>query len=1026
ILVAIPTAVAPSAKEALTLVSRVLSLTSAVGYYIGFSPPRWVRQAWQMAEFREFLRGLDAESATARLSATLDRLGPAATRAVGGKAAFVAVCEPEADDAALRLHGSGEPLDLSGSPDVGVAWRENKPLATTEPRRWGTALRPLAEAAGGAHTALVAPLSAHNARYGVLIVLLEQRSLFVEDELDLLSAFAEQAALAMEAGRLFRATERSASERQALLSLSQALAEQSDLAVIADRIGEQVSELFPATSWKLLVKVQDEDPLEVVATHGTGETERVGRRISDAHGISGQVFRTGEPVLLGDVRTAVNYAGPDPNVRSLLIVPLLYHQTPLGVMVLESQRVAAFTPDHQALASIMAADAAVAVARAQLVERLRQQNVLVERANRMKSEFLANMSHELRTPLNAIIGFSEVLLDPDLSEMPDEQRAEFLENIHRSGKHLLGLINDILDLSKVEAGRMELHPEPLGLSQLIQGCLDIVKPLAAKKHIQLHGACEPAELMVYADAARVKQVLYNLLSNAVKFTPDGGRVSVDASVQGEEVHVAVTDTGVGIASEDRELVFEEFRQVDGAATREQEGTGLGLALVRRLVELHGGRIWLRSTVGEGSTFTFALPIEPAREVGEPKAAPAKEATPLPVRESQGGLPVVIIEDERAAAELLTLHLTRAGYDVHRAASAAEAVGLIKEVKPFAITLDVLMPDRDGWDILASLKSDPETRDIPVIVVSVVDNRELGFALGASDYLVKPIDRRALLGALERLIAQRPAGAQPVVLAVDDDPSALQLVAHVLQGSECELVTAGGGVEALEVLRSRSIDLVLLDLMMPEVSGFDVLREMRASSRTSHIPVVVCTAKDLTRQEQAELRGQVESIVQKGTGPSDLLLELLQLERFYPRLADIVGGPSGHAVSGNFLPHLERELSRAERHQRPFSLLAAALRDAEGHNGHDLAPLCDAFNGVLRRYDLAAHDGEEVLVLLPETPPEQAQTVAQKLKSAAEPLTAEWQSQLRFGLASYPAEAQVAPELLHRARSRLAEVERDAC
>jgi CheY-like chemotaxis protein/GGDEF domain-containing protein/two-component sensor histidine kinase len=637
------------------------------------------------------------------------------------------------------------------------------------------------------------------------------------------------------------------------------------------------------------------------------------------------------------------------------------------------------------------------------------------------------MSHELRTPLNAIIGFSEVLLDPDLSDMPDDQRAEFLDNIHRSGKHLLGLINDILDLSKVEAGRMELHPEPLAVSTLVQGCLDIVKPLAAKKHIDLKAACEPAELLVEADAARVKQVLYNLLSNAVKFTPEGGRVSVDATIQGEEVHVAVQDTGVGIAADDQELVFEEFRQVDGAATREQEGTGLGLALVRRLVELHGGRIWLRSTIGEGSTFTFALPLRSAKAAvtGEGKPRNAQESPRRTVRESRGGLPVVIVEDEQAAAELLTLHLTRAGYEVHRAASAVEAVGLVKEVKPFAVTLDVLMPDRDGWDILASLKSDPDTRDIPVIVVSIVDNRELGFALGASDYLVKPIDRKALLGALQRLIAQPPEGRRAVVLAVDDDPSALQLVAHVLQGSECDLVTAASGAEALEALRSQPVDLVLLDLMMPEVSGFDVLREMRASARTSEIPVVVCTAKDLTPAEQAELRGQVESIVQKGTGPNDLLLELLQLERFYPRLADIVGGPSGHAVSGNFLPHLERELSRAERHQRPFTLLAAGVRDAAGHNGHDLAPLCDAFNGVLRRYDLAAHDGEEVLVLLPETAPEQAQTVAAKLRSAAEPLTAEWQSQLHFGVASYPGEAQVAPELLHRARSRLVEVDTDA-
>ena len=386
----------------------------------------------------------------------------------------------------------------------------------------------------------------------------------------------------------------------------------------------------------------------------------------------------------------------------------------------------------------------------------------LEKASRLKSEFLANMSHELRTPLNAIIGFSEVLLDSELYDMPQGQRTQFLENIRRSGHHLLGLINDILDLSKVEAGRMELRRETIQLHELILGCVAIVQPLAYKKRITLDANSRAGDLTIPADPARVKQILYNLLSNAVKFTPEGGRVTVTAEIAESEARVAVQDTGIGITLADQAIIFDEFQQIDQGPARQQEGTGLGLALVRRLVELHGGRVWVESAPGEGSRFTFTLPV--VGDTAQPIASLTRQRTAAS-EQMLGQLgdskrsPILVVEDEREAAELLTLHLTRAGYDVYRASTGDEALDMARHIQPFAVTLDVLLPGRDGWEFLSALRSDPQLANVPVIVVSIIDNRELGFALGATDYLVKPIDNNALLGILQRLNHQHTGAVQ---------------------------------------------------------------------------------------------------------------------------------------------------------------------------------------------------------------------------------------------------------------------------
>jgi PAS domain S-box-containing protein len=406
--------------------------------------------------------------------------------------------------------------------------------------------------------------------------------------------------------------------------------------------------------------------------------------------------------------------------------------------------------------------------------RLEETNQALERATRAKSEFLAAMSHELRTPLNAIIGFSELLLNvPEGTAFPQQKR--FLTNIFDGGRHLLNLVNDILDLAKVEAGRMDLVLSDFALADSLRSVESIVQPLAQKKQLALTTEIDPALPTLHADEGKFKQVLYNLLSNAVKFTPAGGRVETTARRVGDQVEVVVLDTGVGIAPADQQRIFEQFVQVDSSARREHEGTGLGLALTRRLVELQGGRIWVESTPGEGSRFGFTVPLavqaerpsheEPLEALALPDAAPA--ATPVgPPSPPADGRPLVLaVEDSADGRDLLRTILDGAGYAVTTLNDGASTVEWARALQPTAITLDVMMPGPDGWQVLRELKADPATRDIPVVIVSIIDDEQQGYALGAAGYVVKPIDRGELLHTLQQFRSASPArpAAPPATL-----------------------------------------------------------------------------------------------------------------------------------------------------------------------------------------------------------------------------------------------------------------------
>ena len=497
-----------------------------------------------------------------------------------------------------------------------------------------------------------------------------------------------------------------------------------------------------------------------------------------------------------------------------------------------------------------------------------------EYANRAKSEFLATMSHELRTPLNAIIGFSEILRDEILGTINDEQK-DLVLDIHTSGNHLLAMINDILDLSKIEAGKMDLQLEQFSVKEAVTEVNTIVNALANKKQIQLTLEFDQ-DVSIQADKIKFKQILYNLLSNAIKFTDEGGEVNTKFEVSESALLGSVTDTGVGISSQDREKLFQPFTQLDASSTRSHSGTGLGLALTNRLIQLHGGKIWVDSEINEGSTFSFTFPLHQRQEkvgITGSDGSSAEAANAFGDNRT-----ILVAEDNEQAAQLLGIYLTEAGYQVEYATNGEEAITKAAEVHPFAITLDILLPKKDGWQVLREMKTQPNLRSIPVIIVSVTEERQLAFGLGAVDHLVKPIDRETLLASLRSLRLPSRDGS-PRILVVDDDPQTVRLLSTVLTNDGYEVLKVYGGSEAIEAAISQSPDLIILDMMMPKVDGFQVIRRLTDDPRTCDIPIVICTALDLTDEDRSRLNGQIQSVIRKtGNVKEELLAAIKRIER----------------------------------------------------------------------------------------------------------------------------------------------------
>ena len=557
-----------------------------------------------------------------------------------------------------------------------------------------------------------------------------------------------------------------------------------------------------------------------------------------------------------------------------------------GVETVVSYNAATFHDRDDKLQGVFAAARDV-TERKRFGHALQEKNIELEHASRMKSEFLATMSHELRTPLNAIIGFSEALKDGLMGEMSVSQQ-DYIGDIFTSGQHLLSLINDILDLSKVEAGMMELELEEVDLKGLLSNSLSIVRDKAAAHHISLDLEIDDDLGTPQLDTRKTKQIVYNLLSNAVKFGEQGGRVTLSArrvslgsvgilpgewasyafplvdTSYTEFVEICVRDTGIGISTENMARLFQAFSQIDSSLARKFEGTGLGLAMVKQLAELHGGTVAVASAVGEGARFAAWLPLR-TRERQAPAPRPDGEGASVAAGVRNEGRVALVVEDDDRAADLVRLLLEAEGFAVVRTATAEAALDLAPSQEFSLITLDVQLPGMDGWDFLARIRETESLAQVPVVVIAGVIDSNLALAGGASAILQKPISRAQLQDSLAALGLQAIHERPRTILVVDDDPKAVEVIAAFLPPPGYAVVRAYGGTEAIVLAQRLHPDLVLLDLMMPDVSGFDVVDALQRGSDTSRIPIIVVTAKQITEADRAALNsepGGVVSIVDK--------------------------------------------------------------------------------------------------------------------------------------------------------------------
>jgi signal transduction histidine kinase/CheY-like chemotaxis protein len=523
----------------------------------------------------------------------------------------------------------------------------------------------------------------------------------------------------------------------------------------------------------------------------------------------------------------------------------------------------------------------------QAKERAEEARKVADAASQTKSAFLANMSHELRTPLNAIIGYSEMLQE-EAEDLGQESLTPDLQKIHGAGKHLLALINDILDLSKIEAGKMTVYIEEFPVAQLAQDVITTLRPLAARNSNALEVDCAPDVGVMRSDATKTRQALFNLLSNACKFTEQGViRLAVEkaSNVSGDSLVFRVSDTGIGMSAAQIENLFQPFMQADASTTRKYGGTGLGLAITKKFCELMGGSLSVESAPGKGSTFTMVLPAASAELPASP-AASAKRAL-LPSALSPL---VLVVDDDAAIRELMERALTKEGFTVRTVPSGEEAVALARSLKPQIITLDVMMPGMDGWSVLSALKAEPEIADIPVIMMTMVDEKHVGFALGAAEYLTKPIDWERLGSVLRKY--RNPQSSQ-TVLIVEDDPMMRAVLVRSVEQEGLRGIEAANGRAALERINETAPALILLDLMMPEMDGFEFLDALAARADWRQVPVILITARDLSDEDHLRLTGQVARIVQKGTTDFGTLLDTIK--EFTP--ARVEGGSHGQIVIG---------------------------------------------------------------------------------------------------------------------------------
>ncbi len=712
--------------------------------------------------------------------------------------------------------------------------------------------------ARGVRSIVIVPMFLGKKPIGTISVARAEPGIFTSAESELLQTFADQAVIAIENVRLFNETKEALERQTATAEILKVISgSPTEVQPVFDAIVASASRLFDRTAnlWMLTPENQLQRrarssefldhhnllrPIDRESMIGKVVLERTAIQITDTHGPDSTPYARANGERFG--------------FRALAAAPLMREGKVIGVITVSTPVQGGLSDKQMALLNTFADQAVIAVQNVRLFEEIQEKNLQLEVAGKHKSEFLANMSHELRTPLNAIIGYSEMLQE-EAEDLGTDAFIPDLKKINSAGKHLLELINGVLDLAKIESGKMELYLEDFDLAVMLDDIAAVIKPLIDKNVNAFDKKWDKSLGTMHADLTKTRQALFNLLSNASKFTDHGTiGLSVERTKASDVdwVTFMVTDTGIGMTEEQMGRLFEEFSQADASVTRKYGGTGLGLALSRRLARMMGGEITVTSIHGHGSTFVMRLPAA----VGES----AQEA-----HTGTGGNTILVIDDDAAARDLVQRFLAKEGFRIVTATGGEQGLRLAKEMKPDAITLDVMMPGMDGWAVLSALKADAATSDIPVVMLTIVDEKNLGYALGADDYLTKPIDRERLLAAMKKYRHDLP------VLVVDDDEVQRDLLRKILGKDGYSVTEANNGREALERLGESTPGLILLDLMMPEMDGFEFVEALRRNEAWRSIPVLVITAKELTVDDRSRLNGYVEKILHKGASSRDALL-----------------------------------------------------------------------------------------------------------------------------------------------------------
>jgi len=740
----------------------------------------------------------------------------------------------------------------------------------------------------GARSLLIVPMLKEDELLGAIAIYRQEVRPFSEKQIELVKSFASQAVIAIENLRLLnelraRTEElgQSVEELRALGEVTQAVNSTLELQTVLSTIVAKAVQLSDTDAGSIYVHDETQQEFQLQANYGMGDD--LIAALKDHHtDISGAVAgaaKRGEPDQVPDMQAEplipANEIMLQAGYRARLLVPLMRFNEVMGALVVRRKAPGEFSKNTIDLLRTFAAQSVLAIQNARLFQEIEEKSRQLELASQHKSQFVASMSHELRTPLNAIIGLTEMMVT-NAARFGTEKAAEPLKRVHRAGQHLLGLINQVLDLSKIEAGKLELNPESVSLAPLIDEVVGTARQLAQQNKNNLVVEAQEKLGVLTVDPMRLRQILLNLLSNACKFTTQGEvKLRVRKVADGRNwVEFAVADTGIGMTPEQQAKLFEEFTQADSSTARRYGGTGLGLAITRKLARMMGGDVTVTSEPGKGSVFTVRLPAGP-----DPVAKAATNGSRPP-----GNDCVLVVDDDATARELIAEQLKAEGFSVVTAAGGLEGLKLAKDLRPIAITLDVMMPDLDGWSVLAALRQDADLAEIPVIIITILDEHRRGVALGAAGYLTKPIDRERL----HRMVSRFRAAARPTrVLLVDDDKDQRDRLRGWLDGEQWVVQETANGREALTRLQADKPDVILLDLMMPEMDGFAVVAALQKEPRWCDIPVIVITARDLDAKDRERLNSGVQSVLVKETfRPADLVE---RIRRLVPRKPFVSSG-----------------------------------------------------------------------------------------------------------------------------------------